>query len=96
MFLGLWERTSHHLSEAWGAVGVKELDMKNPFYKEELETTTYAVLMALWSTVSVSIAIFLMFLCNILIMYIEVTVQTAPLCGSWLLLADFWGVSSRA
>lgn len=83
MFLGLWERTSHHLSEAWGAVGVKELDMKNPFYKEELETTTYAVLMALWSTVSVSIAIFLMFLCNILIMYIEVTVQTAPLCGSW-------------
>lgn len=88
-FLSRWDRMSFWYSNKWGSVGVTSIPAPNPFYRKKLVGQSDAILwmkkgaVAVLSLVAVIAALVAMCGMNLVIMELEVLVQTAPLCGSW-------------
>ena len=86
MMLGKWDRYSHRLADRWGAVGVTELPTISPFYNENahhIGCDWRVWLHYLVSLCAVVGAVVVMFICSLVVMSIEVLIQTTPLCGTW-------------
>jgi hypothetical protein len=88
-FLSQWDRMSFWYSNLWGSVGVTSIPAPNPFYREQPEGSSDAIMwiktgaVHLLSLLAVIVALVAMCGMNLIIMEMEVLVQTAPLCGSW-------------
>lgn len=65
-FLGSWDRRSHTHAERWGAVGVTEIPLPSPFYRPSRHAGLRAIVVWLFSTTSVAVAIIIMLLVRVL------------------------------
>ena len=88
-FLSRWDRMSFWYSNKWGSVGVTSIQAPNPFFRKKPVGQSDAIwvmkkgAVAALSLVAVIVALVAMCCMNLVIMELEVLVQTAPLCGSW-------------
>ena len=88
-FLSRWDRMAHWYSSLWGSIGVTSIPAPSPFYKPQpagqsntlwwMKTVTIVLL----CIGAVILALLAMFGMNVVIMELEIVVQTTPLCGSW-------------
>lgn len=88
-FLSRWDRVAFWYSNQWGSVGVTSTPAPSPFYKEKPVGQSDLVLwlkrsaVALLAVGAVVVAVLAMFGLTLVILELEILVQTAPLCGSW-------------